>query len=104
MGWGRLYAVILLVFFSAGALVTLAGVPIQHIVTALETGQAVNATEAITSATILALVIGMDLAMIIASMMTRAVRARGKQFGEWWSYLVLVVFVGTIEALTFGMM
>lgn len=104
MGWGRLWAIILLVFFSAGALVTLAGVPMQHIAAAIEAGQPPNVAEAITSATILALVIGMDLAMIIATMMIRAMRARGKTFADWWGYLALALFVGAIEALTFGVM
>src|SRR5579885_1706994 len=104
MGWGRLWAIILLVFFSAGALVTLAGVPMQHIAAAIEAGQPPNVAEAITSATILALVIGMDLAMIIATMMIRAMRARGKGWREWWGYLALALFVGAIEALTFGVM
>lgn len=104
MAWGRLWAIILLVFFSAGALVTLAGVPIQHIATAVQHGQPFNIAEAITTATILALVIGMDLAMVIATMMIRAFRARGKTFADWWGYLVLALFVGAIEALTFGVM
>lgn len=104
MAWGRFWAMVLLVFFSLGALVTLAGVPMQHIATAIETHQPINVTEAITSATILALVIGMDLAMVIATMMIRALRIRGKTFADWWGYLVLALFVGSVEALTFGVM
>lgn len=104
MAWGRVWAVLLLVFFSAAALDTLAGAPIRRIATALQLHQPIDATDAITASSTLGLVIGMDLAMVIATMLIRGMVARGKGFGDWWWLFGLAAFVAVIEALTFGMM
>lgn len=104
MAWGRLWAVLLLIFFSAAALDTLAGAPIQRIVTAIQLHQPIDITDAITAISTFGLVIGMDLAMIIATMLIRGMIARGKTFGDWWWLFALAAFVAVIEALTFGMM
>lgn len=104
MAWGRVWAVLLLVFFSAAALDTLAGTPIRRLALALQLHQPLDVTDAITAASTLGLVIGMDLAMVIATMLIRGMVARGKTFADWWWLFLLVAFVAVIEALTFGMM
>ena len=104
MAWGRVWAVLLLIFFSAAALDTLAGAPIRRLATALQLHQPIDVTDAITASSTLGLVIGMDLAMVIATMLIRGMVARGKTFYDWWWLFGLAAFVAVIEALTFGMM
>ena len=104
MAWGRVWAVLLLMFFSAAALDTLAGAPIKRLATAVQSHRPIDITDAITVASTLGLVIGMDLAMVIATMLIRGMVARGKTFRQWWWLFALAAFVAVIEALTFGMM
>lgn len=97
----RAWAIPLMVFFSIGALVTLGGVPLEHNLALIEAGQPPDWVELGGLVVTVMFVIGMDLAMITASIFLNDARARGAQFGEVWKLWALMLSVGALEAATF---
>ena len=100
----HLFAMLLVVLFSAGSLVALGSDALQVILIQWNISHTLNIPSAITLSVSTLMVLAMDTGMLVAAATLRVLSARRARLGERWVHIAVLAIVAVIEASTYAYM
>lgn len=100
----HIFAMLLVVLFSAGSLVALGSDAMQSVLTQWNQHHTLDIPSAITLAVSFLMVLAMDTGMLVAASTLRVLAARRAPVGEKWIHIAIMAGVAIIEAATYWYM
>jgi hypothetical protein len=100
----HLFAMLLVVLFSAGSLVALGSDALQAVLAQWNHSHTLDVPSAITLSVSTLMVLAMDTGMLVAAANLRVLSARRASLGERWVHIAVMAIVAVIEASTYAYM